>query len=190
MFHLTQRIAWHDAKWDGSVCCAPSNNSFCVALDRVRKERDEAAEQEIAGKAWADLSPDALPPCKAEGGAFMSAREWVRRFEHPYIGIKKTAASHGHLKSTIVKVPPFSTFAVPFAWMLRGEQPALDEKLPEPLPPDQEAPFETPWVFGRERQEAILKLFFDRLVPEKSLVFLYCKEGQPLGDTISRLAGR
>ncbi|MBK8179268.1 MAG: hypothetical protein IPK67_10355 [Planctomycetes bacterium] len=42
-------------------------------------------------------------------------------------------------------------------------------------------------MFGRARQEALVKLFFGRLVPEKSLVFFYCKEGNPLGDSITRL---
>ena len=34
MFHLTARVAWHDSRWNGSVCRQPSCNAFCVALDR------------------------------------------------------------------------------------------------------------------------------------------------------------
>jgi hypothetical protein len=117
----------------------------------------------------------------------MNDDEWTRRFVHPYAGIKKADETHGHLKPTLVKIPPYATFVVPFAWMLKSEQDGIDERLPTPLPPDEEAPFASPWVFGRERQEAILKLFSSRLTPERSLVFFYCKEGQPLGDTISRL---
>ena len=71
--------------------------------------------------------------------------------------------------------------------MLRSEQKAIDERLPTPLPPDEESPFKSPWVFGRARQEAILNHFSSHLTAERSLVFFYCKEGQPLGDTISRL---
>lgn len=187
MFHLTVRVAWHDSRWDGRVCKQPSDNCFCAALDRVREERDDEAEDAIAGRAWDKVAPGQLPPCKAESGAFMSPHEWTREFEHPYVDIKKAADTHGHLKKTAVKVPEYATFAVPFAWMLRSEQEGIDEKLPEPLPPDEESPFASPWVFGRARQEALLKLFFGRLAPERSLVFFYCKEGQPLGDTISRL---
>jgi len=95
--------------------------------------------------------------------------------------------THGHLKPTNVKVPPYATFAVPFAWMLRSEQEAIDNRLPMPLPSDEESPFSSAWVFGRARQKALLELFFGRLVPDRSLIFFYCKEGQPLGDTISRL---
>ncbi|MEO6603487.1 MAG: hypothetical protein ABIQ16_26625, partial [Polyangiaceae bacterium] len=187
VFHLTARVAWHDSRWNGAVCRKPSCNSFCVALERVREERDDAKEVELAGKPWGQLLPEQLPPCKAESGAFMNEQEWTRRFVHPYAGIKKAADTHGHLKPTPVKIPAYSTFVVPFAWMLRGEQKALDERLPTPLPEDDESPFTSPWVFGRARQEAILKLFASRLTPERSLVFFYCKEGQPLGDTISRL---
>ncbi|MBW2664221.1 MAG: hypothetical protein JRD93_20155 [Deltaproteobacteria bacterium] len=33
--HITIRVAWHDNRWNGTVCSAPSHNSFCVALDRI-----------------------------------------------------------------------------------------------------------------------------------------------------------
>jgi len=187
MFHLTARVAWHDSAWNGHVCKAPSCNAYCVALDRIRELRDETAEEAVAGRPWNELKYDQLPACKAESGAFMSPHEWSRRFDHPYAEIEKTSESHGHLKPTVVQVPPYATFAVPFNWMLRDEQKGIESKLPNPLPDDDESPFNTSWVFGKKRQEAILNLFFDRLIPEKSLVFFYCKEGQPLGDTISRL---
>ncbi|MCD2514723.1 AAA family ATPase [Massilia sp. G4R7] len=187
MFHLTARVAWHDSRWNGTVCRQPSCNSFCTALDRIREERDDAREDALKGKRWSTLELDELPACKAESGAFMNEAEWSRRFVHPYASIKKAEETHGHLKPTLVRVPSYATFVVPFAWMLRSEQKAIDERLPTPLPPDEESPFASPWVFGRERQEAILKLFSSRLTPERSLVFFYCKEGQPLGDTISRL---
>lgn len=187
IFHLSVRVAWHDNRWNGAVCNAPSKNSFCVALDRIRAERDDDRQDELAGRFWGDLSREDLPPCVAESAGFMNEREWTRTVDHPYRTITKAAATHGHLRPTRIKVPHYSTFAVPFAWMLRENQAALDEALASPLPPDEEPPFASPWVFGRARQEAITNLMFDRLTPERSLVFFYCKEGQPLGDTISRL---
>ncbi|MGB7417705.1 MAG: hypothetical protein WA918_00855, partial [Erythrobacter sp.] len=158
-----------------------------MALDRIREEKDDERLDELAGVAWDELTAEQLPPCKAESGAFMNERPWVRRFEHPYSTIKKTADTHGVLKPTVVKVPEYAAFAVPFGWMLRGEQQGIDAKLPNPLPPDEKSPFASPWVFGRARQTALVDLVFGRLKPERSLVFFYCKEGQPLGDTISRL---
>jgi hypothetical protein len=187
MFHLTMRVAWHQSRWNGRVCPAPSLNSFCVALDRVREEKDDEALDAVAGIAWSDLAQEQLPPCKAESGAFMNDTEWVRRFRHPYTDIKKTVETHGHLASTTVKVPPFSAFAVPFAWMLKSEQATIDARLPKPLSPDEKSPFHSPWVFGRARQTELVDLIFGRLTPDRSLVFFYTKEGHPLGDTISRL---
>ncbi len=187
MFHLTARVAWHDTRWDGSVCRRPSCNSFCTALDRIREERDDAREDAIAGKRWSTLEPDALPACQAESGAFMNNEEWSRRFVHPYAGIKKAAETHGHLKPTLVKIAAVRDLRGAVRVDAQERAGCARRALADAAPPDEESPFASPWVFGRERQEAILKLFASRLTPERSLVFFYCKEGQPLGDTISRL---
>ena len=68
MHHLNVRVAWHDNKWDGSVCTNPSGNAFCVDLDRIRAERNDGLEDRLARKWFADLTPDQLPPCTAETG--------------------------------------------------------------------------------------------------------------------------
>lgn len=186
--HLTIRVAWHDNRWDGTICRAPSRNSFCIALDRIRETpRDDDKEDRLAGRAWCDLTQADIPPCKAEAGAFMSPREWLRITEHPYQSLPKTRATHKHLQPTPISVPPFSTFAVPFWWMLSKNQNEIDQSLPEPLPPDEAAPFSSAWVFGRARQAALNELFFSRLQQGTSLVFFYTKEGHPLGDEIIRL---
>jgi ATP-dependent exoDNAse (exonuclease V) alpha subunit len=187
MYHLTQRVPWHDNKWDGSVCSDPLQNSFCVALKRIRGERDDEKECALAGQFWGELKKDQLPPCKAEAGAFMNSAPWVRTFKHPYKDIKKAAETHGHLEETSVTVPPCSTFSVPFAWMLRENLKEIGQTSPKGLPLDVDPPFRTAWVFGRECQEALLELMFGKLTPEKSLVFFYCKEGHPLGEGIPRL---
>lgn len=72
VFHLTARVAWHDAGWNGSVCRAPSCNTFCTSLDRIREERNDASEDALAGQRWSALASEQLPPCKAESGAFMN----------------------------------------------------------------------------------------------------------------------
>ena len=119
MHHLNVRVAWHDNKWNGTICKNPCSNAFCVDFDRIRAERDDAAEERLAGKFFGELKSAQHPPCKAESGAFMNSREWVREFEHPYQDIKQLADRHGQLRQTRVTVEPFSTFAVPFNWMLK-----------------------------------------------------------------------
>lgn len=185
--HLTMRVAWHDDRWNGRVCKAPSKNPFCVALDRIREEKDDEAEEREAGKGFWELSPDLHPPCKAESGAFMNEQSWYRRLKHPYQDNTKAKDTHGHLRPVDVKIPPYSSIAVPFAWMLQSSQNKIEESLPYQLPTRENAPFPTPWIFGRERQEAILNLFFEKLTPERSLVFFYTKEGHPINEEIRRL---
>jgi ATP-dependent exoDNAse (exonuclease V) alpha subunit len=187
MFHLNVRVAWHDNRWNGSVCRDPIANSFCLDLKRVREERVDASEAEVAGKWFGDLEPSQLPPCRAESAAFMNSRPWTRIVEHPYAGNRKTTATHGHLQPTPLVVKPYTSFAVPFYWMLRDNQQALDESLPIPLPPDEDPPFRSPWVFSKTRQEAISEHFFGRLTAGKSLVFFYTKGGHPLDESYSRL---
>lgn len=178
--HLTLRVAWHDAKWAGTVCNAPSQNSFCVMLDRVREERDDAAEDALSGKDWSELTLDQLPPCKAESGIFMNPLPWRRQFIHPYVNNKHCKDTHGGMKPRLLEVPPYTAIAVPFLWMLRKEQKRIDEMLPEALPPDDKPPFNSPWVFGQKRQCALSDHVFGKLDEGRSLFFPYCKEGHPL----------
>lgn len=187
MRHLTLRVAWHDAAWDGTVCRGPSGNPYCLDLDRIREERDDAALDALAGKFFADLAPTGLPPCAAESGAFMSSRMWRRTFRHPYATISKAAVTHGSLKPTTFQVPAHSTFAVPFSWMLRENAEAIADRVAEPLLPDENPPFPSPWVFAAGRQRQLLNACFGQLNPGRSLALMYTKSGHPLGDGIDRL---
>lgn len=150
-------------------------------------ERDDIIGDQLAKQPWDKLKPDQMPPCIAESGGFMSPKPWKRVISHPYQNNKKCEYTHGHLKPTSVITPPFSTFAVPFWWMLKENQAKINESLPTPLPPDEKAPFQSAWVFGRARQEALSELFFQKVQNGSSLVFFYCKEGNPLGDRFSKL---
>ena len=95
-----------------------------VALDRIRSSKVPENEVPIAGKEFSILEPRELPPCKAESGAFMAEKEWTRLFAHPYA--KSSPETHGYLKPTKVTAPPYSTYAVPFWWMLRKNQKDID----------------------------------------------------------------
>ncbi len=185
--HLTVRVAWHQERWNGTVCRHASNNASCLDLTRIREERDDAYEDRVRLTHFADLPIDRLPPCRAESGTFMAEREIVQIREHPYQQIPKARLTHGALRPTAVKVPPHATLVVPFRWMLRQNQDGMDERLAIALPPDETPPFPSPWVFSAARQEALSRLFFDEVVADESLMFLYTKSGHPLGDHINRL---
>lgn len=187
MHHLTVRVAWHDSAWNGTVCADPTGNPYCLDLDRIRVERQDAEEQALRGRAFADLDQTQRPPCVAESGAFMNPTPWIRQFRHPYAKLSATAATHGHLRPTPVKVPEYSTFAVPFAWMLRERSAQIEERLPQALSPDEVPPFPSPWVFPAARQRDLLDACFRRITPGSSLVVFYTKSGHPLGDGVNRL---
>ena len=189
MKHLTIRVAWHDNRWNGTLCNAPSSNSSCLSLKRIREMRNDKLEDQHAQEHFPEPNDGRFPACVAESGAFMNPDPFNRIFTHPYQNNDKTQATHGHLRPTIVTIPPFSALAIPFWWTLSENQTEVDGSLLKPLPPDEEMPpnFKSDWVFGRERQEAILKLVFNNLVEDKSLAFFYCKDGHPLGDEVSRL---
>jgi hypothetical protein len=185
--HLTLRVPWHDRKWSGHVCDQPAANSFCVMLDRIREKRVDELEATVAGQGWAQLKPEELPPCIAENGGFMNASRWRRRFAHPYVNIATVRDSHGVLERTWVEVPEYTTFAMPFWWMLRKNQRSIDDAVPIPLAPDSVPPFESPWVFDAERQRALLKQVFDQVTEASSLAIFYTKDGHPFGEGINRL---
>ncbi|MEU1603105.1 ATP-dependent RecD-like DNA helicase [Micromonospora matsumotoense] len=187
MHHLTVRVAWHDDAWNGKVCADPTGNPYCLDLDRIRVGRRDAQEQSLAGRSFIELDHTQRPPCVAESGAFMNPAPWVRQFQHPYATLRDTAATHGHLRPTSVKVPEYSTFAVPFAWMLRRRSDEIEQRLPQALSPDQAPPFPSPWVFPAPRQRELLDACFRRISPGESLAVFYTKSGHPLGDGINRL---
>jgi len=187
MRHLTVRVAWHDSGWDARICAAPSRNAYCLALERVREERNDIAEDALAGRPLAELTSKQHPPCIAESTPFMNAGPWTRTFEHPYAHREATATTHGHLTETTVDVPPYSTFAIPFAWMLGGSQQAIEERMADPLVADVSPPFASPWVFSGQRQRQLLDRVFSQLDPASSLVMLYTKNGHPLDERHSQL---
>ena len=185
--HLTVRAAWHDSAWNGRICAAPNANSYCLDLDRIRAGRNDAQEDADAGADITTLVIERLPACQAENGQFMNPKSYSRIMRHPYATNNKAAATHGNLRPATVTVPPYSTFAIPFAWMLSRAQDELAERIGQVMPPETEAPFDSPWVFSGQRQHALLEHVFDQLIPTQSLVVFYTKSGHPLGDDISRL---
>ncbi len=132
--HLTQRVAWHDRRWNGHICAEPSANAFCVLLNEVRKNRQDELEDTFAGRNWTDLGDNQLPRCSTQAGGFMNADGWTRVVRHVYQTSAKTEATRGHLEPTPIRVDPFSLFAVPLWWMLTENRPDLEWLLDAPYP--------------------------------------------------------
>ncbi len=174
--HLSARIAWHDAAWNGAVCSQPECNASCVVHDYIRDARDDRAEAAIAGHAFADLK-EYVPPCSYEAATYGS---------RGYSIVHNDPVEGRGLPPCPDRVEPYSTFTTPYRWM--REENFADICQAEGLNIRSSASNKTHgWVTEDDRQRALLKAFWEKLQPRKSLVFYYCKDGNPLDDDLNRL---
>lgn len=187
--HLSVRVPWHDNAWTGTVCDDPINNAECLALRRIREDKDDQAEAAVAGRPWNELKEAQLPACLNERASFMAPFEVVRTAEHPYVGSSK---AHAHFRPTEFRMPPYSASCIPFRWMLRdgaveiaeqlglGYEPELEEHADELIG------FNTIWVQDKRNQLVLLESFFSAVAPERSLAFFYAKR-TPLSEDPRRV---
>lgn len=174
--HLSARIAWHDSSWNGAVCRSPGCNTSCMVHDYVRDARDEVRETADAGRKFAELD-GYVPPCNYEAATYGA---------NGYAIVHRDPVEGRGLPSCPDKVEPFSTFTTPYRWM-REEQFA-DICEAEGLKIRSSTSGKSHgWVTEDDRQRALLKAFWDRIEPRRSLVFYYCKDGNPFDDDTSRL---
>ena len=191
--HITIRVPWHDAGWDGTVCKSPSANTSCLVLARiasgVRPDRDE-----FAGRAFDSLEITELPPCIEERGGFMSPHDITLKKTHPYK--HSSPDTHGHFGLTPLRLEAYSAACIPFGWMLRrqveGDQRSGDAgkaqslKLGYDSAKEPDLPFETSWIQDRSNQLVMLDTFFGALRLETSLCFFYAKR-TPLSENSRRV---
>lgn len=118
--HLSVRVPWHDAGWNGTVCVDPGNNSACLKLKLIAESKDDAREALLAGRHFASLQPDEMPPCLRERAAFMSPHGVDLSRNHPYRRNNRSG-HYSHFKATLLHFGPYSAPAMPFRWMLREQ---------------------------------------------------------------------
>ena len=185
--HISIRVPWHDAKWDGSVCLDPLRNSACLKLNAIAEHKDEDAEAVLVGRRFEDLNWAQVPPCLKERGAFMSPRPIPIEYDHPY---RLTQPDEfGRFRPTIVSHPAYSAPGLPFRWMVKGEYDTLKRQHPlesvdEAWEPD--LGFQSAWWQDYRNHAALLEAFWEYVKPEESLVFFYAKQVPLLEEMPSR----
>lgn len=174
--HISIRVPWHDTAWDGRVCSKPSLNGACLKLKRIGQNRDDAAEEAVAGQSLHDLPQEKWPCCVAERVGFMAPFEYTRTANHPYN--RGPESSHGHFAETALRHPPYSAAAVPFGWLLEEEMSKLGEEHGLDVQAEREPDlgFNNNWVQDHENQKALLDCFTGHLRAEESLCFFYAKK--------------
>lgn len=185
MKHISIRVPWHDNKWNGHVCNCPANNPFCLMLKNICDAKDCDKEEAVASKEWCNLSVDELPACKGENGGFMNENPYRRKFTHVY-QYSSSEIPQKKLFPKIVEIPQYSFMGVPFRYLSRDTSEYLNERFPY-FADDEDAPFSTGWVFGRQRQYDILEWYKSNIIVGESLVTFYCKNGNPIDDESRRL---
>lgn len=197
--HISIRVPWHDAAWNGSVCKCPSRNTSCLKLKNVFENKDEAAETKVAGKLLKELEPGQFPPCVKERATFMADFAFTRVHEHPYAQYSKD--THTHLRPTPLNYPAYAAAALPFRWMnkkfvfgepekniegLRDQFPLQD--VSESYEPSKDVlGFDTNWLQDYRNHRTLLDCFWNHVQPEVSLVFFYAKQVPLVEDTGRRV---
>ena len=114
--HLSVRLCWHDAGWNGRICKNPQKNRYCINLDHIRKNRDPEFESfEIAnkGKCVADFDYEEVHvPCRNEICVF-SPKGYIIKHYHP---LRKIPGYD--LAPCTEKFFPYALYPAPYRWLM------------------------------------------------------------------------
>ena len=189
--HLSVRVPWHDAAWNGKVCCNPRENGSCMFLPRINESKNPDEEEKLTEQWLHELEQRQLPPCVGEKVHFMSPHNIYKKVSHPYSKSDSNSKFYGHYKETTYCYPGLSFSVIPYNWMLKNAKDNTSEKATDlqiPYDPEKEPKlsFENSWVQQIDNQKALLDAFISPIKPNSSLVFIYAKN-IPFIDTTSRI---
>src|SRR4029077_16401192 len=101
--HVSIRVPWHDAGWDGTVCRDPKSNASCLVLKEIREGRDDDLQQSLAGQSIKTLDQRThWPACIGERATFMAPFDFTRTVKHPYAGFSN---EHEHISPAEFRHP-------------------------------------------------------------------------------------
>lgn len=189
--HLSVRVPWHDAGWNGKVCCNPRENGSCMFLPRINDSKNVEVEEGKAESWLHELSQDVLPPCVGEKVSFMSPHSIYKKVKHPYSINGNNNEFYRHYKETTYCYPGYSFSVIPYNWMLKDAKSNTSEKAKElqleyDVAKEPKLNFENYWVQQLDNQRTLLDAFIKPIVPGSSLVFVYAKN-IPFIDSTSRI---
>lgn len=189
--HLSVRVPWHDAGWNGKVCCNPRENGSCMFLPRINDAKNPDAEEHIANRWLHELEADQLPPCVSEKVNFMSPHDVYKKVSHPYSKNENNDKFYGHYKETTYCYPGHSFSVIPYNWMLKKPKDNSSEKAESlqinyDVSKEPKLNFENSWVQHLDNQTAMLDTFIKPIKAGSSLVFIYAKN-IPFVESTSRV---
>lgn len=158
--HVTFRVAWHDNKWNGTICKDPLKNHYCSGFhsllsDRLRTRKDENINKEVELKGQA-ITNKYLPPCF-----------WgVNIFGERALTVLHDNPAEKNLDKIEEMLPPYSLFSWPFAVSF-----LRDQKL-----------FELNGKYPKNLADTRIPSFQKKIQGRQSIAFMYCNYSNPLTE--------
>lgn len=161
MKHLTLRVAWHDNKWNGSICKDPENNTYCngfhsLLSERIRKRKDENLADEILHKGKNLKDIDYLPPC------FWS----INLFGKDPIKVKHDNPAAPQLEPIEETLSAQSMYSWPFAVSFTRSDKEVKES----------------GAYPKNLEETRIPRFTAKIEEGKSIAFMYAKFSNPITE--------
>ena len=159
--HATFRVAWHDNKWNGSICNNPENNTYCngfhsLLSERIRKRKEDHMAEEIANKGKKLNEIDYLPPC------FWSAN----LFGNETIKVKHDNPAAPNLELIQDELPKNSILSWPFSVSFtRTDKERMESG-----------------AYPKNLEEVRIPRFNAKLHEGKSIAFMYAKFSNPITE--------
>lgn len=204
--HISIRVPWTDNGFIGRICDCPLKNYACHRLKSIASNSSLLCQKpDMGGTPLDDLDNSdkrSNLPCVTEGMAFMSNTETTVECSHTYS--KYNYYSHRDFIPSIQHIPPYSLIAHPFRWLMRGDNknsyrlrdmnniPDIDDQIAPLLMRNEKGtgkPVGEAWIQHHETQKKIFTTFFEEVVPDKSLCFIYAKSVPYVEDSDRILLG-
>ena len=184
--HLSIRVPWHDAGWNGTICAAPHLNGACAKLKRIAEKKNDEDERIRAGKSIKDLPSEQWPCCVDERTMFMAPFEIEQEKHHALAAADPE--HYRHFKPTRQRYPAYSAGVAPYFWMMRNNFEEYRDKLELDVDASREPDlgYSTNWVHESRNQTALLNGFAAHLRRDDSLCLFYAKH-VPFVEGTSRI---
>lgn len=158
--HVTFRVAWHDNKWNGTICKKPKKNRYCNGFNsllserlRKRKAQNIIKEELYKGNKITDVY---FPPCF-----------WgVNVFGKDEIHVKHDNPAEPRLEMISETLPAQSLFSWPFAVAFTRDN----------------NQYKIEGAYPKNLEEVRIPLFNAKIHKHQSVAFIYCKYSNPLTE--------
>ena len=158
--HVTFRVAWHDNKWNGTICNNPKKNRYCSGFhsllsDRLRKRKELNLDKEIEFQGQ-PVTEEYVPPCF-----------WgINIFGDTNLTVKHDNPAEPKLHLIEESLPAKSLFSWPFAVAFTRDN-------------DQ---YKIEGAYPKNLEDVRIPRFNEKVHNKQSVAFIYTKYSNPLTE--------